>query len=96
MVCIPNRGNAKRAFKTQHALQWYLKGGGGGGVTCPEGQAQHRLVHGILQAEVRNDLEVVGGMKRIGCNPSTKQEGRRYNSESCKKGMYTVYFFKKR
>lgn len=53
--------------------------------TCPEGQAQHCLVHGILQTEVWNDLEVVGGMKRVGCNPSSKggKKGSRYISESC-------------
>lgn len=36
--------------------------------TCPEGQAQHCLVHWVFETEVWNDLEVVGGMKCIGCN----------------------------
>lgn len=36
--------------------------------TCPEGQAQHCLVHGVFETEVWNDLEVVGGMESIGCN----------------------------
>lgn len=30
--------------------------------TCPEGQAQNSLVHGVFEAEVWDDLEVVGGM----------------------------------
>lgn len=41
--------------------------------TCPECQAQHRLVHGVLETEVWNDLEVVGGMKCIGCNRAKKR-----------------------
>jgi len=36
--------------------------------TCPEGQAQHGLVHRVFETEVWNDLEVVGGVKCIGCN----------------------------
>lgn len=42
--------------------------------TCPESQAQYCLVHGVFEAEVWNDLEVVGGMKRIGCNRAIKGE----------------------
>lgn len=36
--------------------------------TCPKGQAQHCLIHGVFETEVWNDLEVVGCMKCIGCN----------------------------
>lgn len=42
--------------------------------TCPKGQAQHCLVHGIFKTEVWNDLEVVGGMKCIGCNRRKKKK----------------------
>lgn len=35
--------------------------------TCPEGQAQNCLVHGVFEAEVWDDLEVVGGMQCVGC-----------------------------
>lgn len=42
--------------------------------TCPEGQAQHCLVHGVFETEVWNDLEVVGGMKCIGCKRAIKGE----------------------
>lgn len=41
--------------------------------TCPESQAQHCLVHGVFEAEVWNDLEVVGGMESIGCNGVNKK-----------------------
>lgn len=33
--------------------------------TCPEGQTQDCLVHGVFEAEVWNDLQVVGGVKGV-------------------------------
>lgn len=41
--------------------------------TCPKGQAQHCLVHGVFETEIWNDLEVVGGMKGVGYITSRKK-----------------------
>lgn len=44
--------------------------------TCPQGQAQDRLVHRVFETEVWNDLQVVDGMKCIGCKTIRKKKCR--------------------
>lgn len=59
--------------------------------TCPEGQAKHRLVHGVFKTKVWNDLEVVGGMKGIGCDTGRQEDDvrvMRYSAPSCLQHSY--------
>lgn len=73
MVCMPERDRLD-ALTSMHSkmVNWKVPNLLYG--TCPEGQAKHRLVHGVFKTKVWNDLEVVGGMQGVGCNTGRQED----------------------